>query len=768
MGLHIRRKCKFLLRPCLFFAWICLYFYSSQGQGITGNVTESFSHQPVPSASVTISLNDSIVYNTITDDLGRYTFITTQAGRYVVAIGVQNFEPLRQADIVLDGYTTRKLDHVLEKTSWTLPAAVVTAMPKRNAPYIRHITPDDLVQVAGNYDDPVRVALSDPGMIALNDQANHFSARGKSPVFNTWLLEGLDIVNPNHTNNAGTFSDLPTQYGGGINMFSAQTLGSTDIYMGINPMSVNNISGASVDMHLHESPTPEWRVKAGLLGFELGGGAAMGSNNILDFNLRYSFTGVLTALGADFGGEEISYYDGVVSFRNHGLKHALKVFAWAGRSENIFNHPTDSMEIEEYKDFFDIDYGNDILGAGTTFTHTLGRRSNFTLGAALSTNESTYQRFGTFETHTDTIDTKDQITIGSAYGEISIQHSARIKSVIGVNYKTREYNTPDNSSYPYLPFEEDSRLRPYLNAAIDLGPTFRLDAGVDLSWSILHHISAPGYRAALRWNYGDRSSVFAGLRHGAGETTHARFSNTNGGHFLNTFYEGGWNLAGAKHAFTLDVYAHRMNQLIRLDLTQGYIHLADYPFEPSIALPVDVSEDGNALYYGAEGQWEYRHHGWRFFVNQSLYRSERDSGVNDENNMTGRYNGQYATHAVVAREIIREKKGKSRIWNFGLRGLWHGGLWEQAIDVAASEQFYTTVRTNAGTFDRRIPDYKRLDLTIVRTIGEKRIRWRYALDIQNVLGLTNVAYTFYDPYLNAVVDKEQLGLIPVLSVQASW
>ena len=53
-------------------------------------------------------------------------------------------------------------------------------------------------------------------------------------------------------------------------------------------------------------------------------------------------------------------------------------------------------------------------------------------------------------------------------------------------------------------------------------------------------------------------------------------------------------------------------------------------------------------------------------------------------------------------------------------------------------------------------------------MGDSKVRWRYALDIQNVLGLTNVAYTYYDPYLKQVVDQQQLGLIPVLSVQASW
>ena len=308
-------------------------------------------------------------------------------------------------------------------------------------------------------------------------------------------------------------------------------------------------------------------------------------------------------------------------------------------------------------------------------------------------------------------------------------------------------------------------LRPYVNVTFDLSRSLRLDAGVDVSWSFRSASAYPGYRAALRWNLGESSSLFAGLRYGAGEEV-IRFIQVEPAFLLNTFYEAGWNVAGTKHSFTLDAYAHRMNGLLRQNLMNGFIHQADYPYTFSTSLPDGYTTDADAYYYGIEGQWEYRHSGWRVMVNQSLYRSERDTDTESVNE--GRYNGQYATHAVIAREIIREKKGKSRIWNFGLRGLWHGGLWEEEIDLAASEQYYTTIYSNSGSFDRRIPDYRRLDLTIVRTISDKKIRWRYALDIQNVLGLTNVAYSYYDPYLNQIANQEQLGLIPVLSVQASW
>jgi len=68
----------------------------------------------------------------------------------------------------------------------------------------------------------------------------------------------------------------------------------------------------------------------------------------------------------------------------------------------------------------------------------------------------------------------------------------------------------------------------------------------------------------------------------------------------------------------------------------------------------------------------------------------------------------------------------------------------------------------------QLPAYKRVDFGLARTIAFEKIRWRYSLDIQNVFGLTNLAYHYYDPYLNKIVAQEQLGIIPVLSIQASW
>jgi hypothetical protein len=135
---------------------------------------------------------------------------------------------------------------------------------------------------------------------------------------------------------------------------------------------------------------------------------------------------------------------------------------------------------------------------------------------------------------------------------------------------------------------------------------------------------------------------------------------------------------------------------------------------------------------------------------------------------SGRYNGRHATHFSVSKELISEKNERNRIWNFSLRGLVHGGLPEPKINESLSQIDQNTSYVYPAHFDQRLPAFKRIDAGIARTIAYEKVRWRYALDIQNLLGLTNVSYHYYDPFLEEVKAQEHLGIIPVLSVQVSW
>ncbi len=732
-------------------------------QGVIGLVKEKVTNQPIALAIVSVFSGDSLITSLTTDNEGHYTYVSTKAERVRMTVQALGYKPQTTDDIFLDGYSTYRQDNFLEINPFNLEGVTITAT-KPIAPYTQTISPEDIITTAANFDDPIRVAQSRPGIVLLNDQANHLSLRGKSPVFNNWYLEGLEIVNPNHTNNAGTFSDLPTQYGGGVNMFSAQTLGETNIYTGINPLSIGNIGGAAIDMQLHESAKPEWRAKAGLIGFELGGGAAIGSSSILDVNLRYSFTGLLTDLGADFGGEKIGFYDGVISFRNQGLRHKLKLFAWAGSSKNEFNKVENPDDRERYKDFFDIDYGNDIVGAGARYDLNMSPKLFLRSGFAFSTNQSTYDKSGLFEGDSVKINYDDQISITSSFVELSFLHSQRIHSTAAIHFENRAYK---NDYYGFLPFFEESQIRPSFQFESTISKSLQLELGGEVYHSFTYENWIPGYRATLNWSLSDHNSLFGGIRHAAGEPElFIRDKKTNV-HFISDNYELGWKYEKKSQGIGINIYYQQMNHLTAYRYIGANLYLADYPYSPIDTTLAAIELSGVSRHFGVEGSWYLKNkQGWSLDLNQSVYKSER--GLKENPLESGRYDNRFATHLSVAKEIISVRNGKNRIWNFSMRGFINGGLWEPKINEEQSELSATTIYEYPGLFDQHLPAYKRIDFGISRTIATTKIRWRYSLDIQNLFSLTNIAYHYYDPFLQSTKAEEQLGIIPVFSVQASW
>ncbi len=740
---------------------------SLSSQGVIGIIKENLSKQPVAGAIVSVMKGDSVVTSFSTDSLGRYAYMSAEALRIHLTIKALGFRTYVSEDIVLDGYSTYRLENVLERTSYELGGVTVISSSRQSQPYVQHITKDDLLTVAGNFDDPVRIAHSQPGIVLINDQANHLSARGQLPALNSWYLESLEIVNPNHTNNAGTISDLPAQSGGGVNMFSAQSLGSTDVYTGLNPLSIGRSAGAVIDMHLHESAKPEFRAKAGFLGFEFGGGTGIGANGILDLNLRYSFTGLLANLGVDFGGEKIGFYDAVVSYHQQGLKHKLKLFGWAGRSENEFDKVESQQEIKRYKDFFDIDYENDILGLGIRYESVLSRKATLSTGAAYSILQTKYGRQGQFGPAPVAFNVNGETRLLSSNAEISFQHSSRLNTSAGIDYTNKTFTY---STFAFSPFRDESFLRPYISAEIELSPVFTIALGGEVNYAFSMHLSTstPGYRALLQWNTTDNSILYMGLRHAAGQRVlvSSIFESYSVPLVIDK-YELGWNLSGAKNSVEIKSYFQEINYLTILNQMNGFVHLADFS-EPIAGKRIsDTGRTGRAQYYGLEGQWEYFNgEGFKLTINQSIFKSLRE--ISNEGLKPGRFDNQFASHLSISKEIIKTKKGKNRIWNFSLRGLFQGGLWEPAIDVEESKILETTVYEDPYEFGIRLPHYKRVDAGIYRTIANPKIRWRWSLDIQNLLGLSNVGYHYYDPFLQRIELQEQLGIIPVFSVQASW
>jgi len=729
-----------------------------EAQGIQGQVVESFSREGIRGVEIGIYHGDSLLTHSSSKPSGLYNVKCKWVGRVSIRITHKDFMEVVEQDIFLDGYSTVRLNYMLQKKISEGEEITITGNQSRNSDFVRIITPGDMALVAGSFDDPVRVAHSEPGIVLLNDLSNHFSARGQSPLFNSWYLEGLQIVNPNHTNNVGIEDDDPTIYGGGVNMFSGQTLSSTDLYLGVNPYRIGNVTGAAINMHLYETAKPEWRAKVGFLGFEFGGGVALGKQGVVDFNLRYSLTSLLPGLGTTIEGEKVGFYDGVLSYSHSGKRHHLKLFAWMGKSENHFDRVENPDDQNEYKDLFDIDYTSRLLGTGLRYDVSMGPSLSFRSGFAYSTNPASFSKYGFIEGQLTDYTQEGEISILSSFLETTIRHSKKVHSTLGIQYDNRSYS---EFQLWYYPLEEESTLRAYYFMSIAFASKWNVELGGDIRRSgDRDDDMVPGYRAEITCALAPSQKLFAGLRHGAGPFLYRRYN------IISDTYELGWSSAGKSQNAQLNLYYQQMHRLHAYYLSSTeYEYLADYPNDVFAGI-LGINSNGVSQQYGIEGSWGIRfENGFRGDINQSVYKSLR--GLKGEAAEPGRYDGRYATHVSVSKEIIGLKNDKNRLWNFSLRAILNGGLWDPQIGIGKSEQLGVTVFRYPPKFDH-LPAYKRIDACITRTISTDKTRWQFKLDIQNLFGFSNIAYYYYDDFLNQVVAQEQLGIVPVLSAQVSW
>ncbi|HEX5112524.1 MAG TPA: TonB-dependent receptor, partial [Saprospiraceae bacterium] len=342
------------------------------------------------------------------------------------------------------------------------------------------------------------------------------------------------------------------------------------------------------------------------------------------------------------------------------------------------------------------------------------------------------------------------------------------RSTFGLHFNDRTFDDDANSSAPFF---EESEGKFFIQSTLDLSPGLQIELGGEVLNSFKYDQWNGGYRGRLIKSFGNNNKLFAGIRQSAYEPASITFNNP--GNIEHATYtqsrnvEVGWQYQGDLHNLTFNVYYQHMYNLTVIHSNEAKYYLVDHPIIPVGPLITDVDLNGVANQYGVEGLWNMvSKNGWRMEINQSVYKSVR--GEEDEELTGGRYDGRFATHVSCAKEIIHEKNKKHRIWNFSLRGLLNGGLWEPAIDTELSGTFNQTIAVYPGNYNLQLPTYKRIDAGVSYTISTSKIRWQYRLDIQNLFSLTNIAYHYYDPFQHKVLAQEQLGIIPVLSVQASW
>ena len=172
----------------------------------------------------------------------------------------------------------------------------------------RAFTVEETQKYAAAVNDPSRMAMAFPGVVATDDGNNNIAIRGNSPTGLLWRMEGVDIPNPNHFASTGSS-------GGGISILSSQLLANSDFVTGAFASEYGNALSGVFDLKLRKgnSERREYALQAGVLGLNV---AAEGP--IMPFykgsyliNYRYSTLQLLSKIGVPLEGatnfQDLSY-----------------------------------------------------------------------------------------------------------------------------------------------------------------------------------------------------------------------------------------------------------------------------------------------------------------------------------------------------------------------------------------------------------------------------------------------------------------------------
>jgi hypothetical protein len=746
--------------------FLCLGYSLNAQATLRGSVRDADNGQFLTGATVYLK---NIKKGTDTDTLGDFRFTDLAPGRYTIEVSFLGYQQLEMAEVLVSTGKEQVLDIELQEAPTSLTSITVKASrsPQSGAsPNLLRLTQEETLRFPATFNDPARLATAYPGISGANDQANHLVIRGQSPLGMHWRLEGLEIINPNHTANAGTFSDRSTLSGGGVNALSAQLLEEANFYLGAYPAGYGNATAGLLDLRLRNGNNEqrEHTVQAGLIGFDIAteGPIKEGASSYL-INYRYSFTGLLSDLGVPLGDEDIRFQDLSFKLNFPGEKgNTFQLFGMMGRSSNDFIQSEDTTAWESEKDLYStIDFDSKMATIGFNWQQPQQDKGLWLLSGAWSGIRN------------------NRLAVASDLPNREYDNLEQEKTSLRLSYRRK-----------LLPFGsvtfgiEGLYLDQKVSREFALGSegiSGRDSDGVVLSpyldwrYQIKKLNLQLGWRATTYLNWLDEktySEPRLAISYLANKTT------SLGGEYNVTTqapspyapqlqarkarqYSLFWNRKlGDSRKVSLQVYHQELTQIAGTGARSAINQLEIILPESSATTEGRTQGVELSLQQFATGGWWYVLSGSLF---DARYLNEQDEWVKT------RFAQDFATALTFGKEWSGlDRLDRTNRFGFNVAVRWNGGLRSTPILLQASQAARTTVFDYDAEFSNQLPAYFRTDLRIYYQKNHATWNSMLSLDIQNWSGQQNTAYDYYDRYLGEITTRYQLEFIPILSYRINF
>lgn len=727
--------------------WIGLFLIINTivcgAQVISGKIYDNTSQVKLSGATIRLVGTENGISS---DNNGDYYLINLKPGRHSLEVSFVGYSSILINDIWVKSGVVTTQDIYLERSFSNLDEVVVSANNRLSVPGRLIITEEQINRYAATYYDPARLATSSPDVAITNDQNNQISVRGLSPSYNVWRFEGAEIINPNHLSNAGTFLDQPSATGGGVNMLSAQMLSQSAFLYGSFDSQYGNSVGGIFDMYLKKGNTDQkqYTAQASLIGFDLAseGPIKTGSPITYAINYRYSFTGLLTNFGVDFGGESIGFQDLAFNIASPiGQKSKIKFFGVGGQSFNDFEHKSyEESEVE--KDRNDILYDNQtgIVGASLNTSFTNGSLTNSIVlsGYQNQRDQRSYAVDDVSFIESNNDQNRSILSFNSKYQH----HFGALKWTSGVminHYKwkrVRAMNDSDSYSQSYF--------QPYTQLDFNIAQLLAVSFGITHNQLMNRQSTDPRLNLVLRLN--SKSTLSGGV---------GKYSQLLNPH--NFFFS---------NAYGLEVWDKKQFGFIQSDrLTLGYQFETEnfglgvegfyYQF-PKVSNIYQEKVIASSYGLSVLGEQSFSKN-YYFRLGGSLFQSTLGERTDNHNNT------QYNLSLSGGKEWVRSKGDKRKSFAANLKFLYQGGLFYDGLPL-----FPNLLDANYSIDPYRTDPFLRLDLRLIWTRHKEGRTSSISLDIQNATNYQNESFRYYDFFTGQEESQYNLGLIPILTYRVEW
>ncbi len=723
-------------------------------QKFSAKVVDAETEEALPGANVELHyLYDTII--TITDMEGSFTAPVSddEIIAYVSYLGYER--------LILSLIPDESIEYIFpliidESNIAVTPIIIANPFMGKDVSFNRK----EFQVLPGAYEDPSRLLLKAPGFSTSNDQANYILYKGLPSQYINWSVNGAQVVNPNHLSNAGSLSDQSSINAGGVNMLSGQVIGTYDFAGAPYHIPYNDAIGGYSNVAF--SDYDNTYLNFSLIGFEAGLGMEKGKFPGFQLNYRYSFVGLLSAMGVDFGNEKINYQDlfaKTVLLDNKDQK--LEAFVAVGNNYNRHTAFKDRQEWETFKDQQDINFDGRLLLSGIKYDQKI---KGLNLKAALNYSLKSDERFASTDLSFAASDLVNQEMLSS---QITLSKNL-IASTFTIGINTKYANeTRDNNIFGISQrlFEFDNtNIFPFANYQYQFG-RFYTSAGVGMNYnsysqnismdpSITFKFSATEDHA-IQFNYRKNSQLLSTINFTFQEAQEEVY-----GHHLDLTY----NIDKYKYEVFVSGYYHYMNNIL---VEEGSNYSQFTGVDHRFLGAYNFSGVGRVMGFAYGGQIRnILLEELSLSANMSVFRSEYTNNAGEWLDNTFGFD-------QVSNLMINYKKNLTKNRDLVISLSYHNreALKEFGIDEAQSLFIPFTFYDFSTIPEARVAPYTRMDFRIVYNLrkgNQRRFAQSLSLDILNVLNKENDAFLYYDQFQQSVLLQKQLGMIPVLAYRIEF